>query len=308
MGETSATSNQRPAKAGRHSYARFIILSGARTGSHMLAQALNSSRDIVCFREVFNDTLDFIQYGVKGYDDVSAEDKALRGGEPLRFLDERIFCHHPDKIKAVGFKYHYGHVFGFPGVVERLAEDTELRVLHLRRRNKLRTLASLSIAEQTGIWMREAQPEPVRVSATAAAWAAALSGLRLPGRAVRKTLRLLGLMAPPELPEEGPRIQATISLEELVHFNIEAHLTADHFDELFQDHPKMELYYEDILDGRERAYAQVQAFLGVEPRPLFDTTRQQNPEPLRELVANYDELYEAVQSGPHPDYYSAFFD
>lgn len=308
MAENVATLQARRLAAGSGDYIRFIILSAPRTGSHMLAAALNSSREVVCFREAFNDALDFIQYGVEGYDDFGAEDKALRAEEPLRFLDERIFCRHPDKIKAVGFKYHYGHVFGYRGVVERLAEDTELRVLHLRRRNKLRTLASLSIAEQTGIWMREAQPEPVRVSATAAAWAAALSGLRLSGRAARRTLRLLGLMAPPELPEEGPRIQATISLEELVHFNIEAHLTADHFDELFQDHPKMELYYEDILDGRERAYTQVQAFLGVEPRPLFDTTRQQNPEPLRELVANYDELYEAVKSGPHPDYYSAFFD
>ncbi len=308
MGETSATSKQGAAAAGPTGYVRFILLSGARTGSHMLAQALNSSRNIACFREVFNDELDFIQYGVKGYDDFSAEDKVLREEEPLRFLDERIFCRHPDQIEAVGFKYHYGHVFGFPGVVERLAEDKELRVLHLRRRNKLRALASLSIAEQTGIWIREGQPEPVRVSAPAAAWAAVLGGLRLPVRAARRTLRLLGLMAPPELPEEGPRIQATISLEELVHFNIEAHLTADHFDELFQDHPKMELYYEDILDDRERAYTQVQAFLGVEPRSLFDTTRQQNPQPLRELVANYDELYEAVQNGPHPDYYSAFFD
>ena len=126
--------------------------------------------------------------------------------------------------------------------------------------------------------------------------------------AVRRTVRLLGLMAPPELPEEGPRIQATISLEELVHFNIEAHLTADHFDDLFQDHPKMELYYEDVLDDRERAYTQVQAFLGVEPRSLFDTTRRQHPEPLRELVANLDELYEAVKRGPHTDYYSPFFD
>ena len=308
MGETNATSSQRAAKAGQPGYTRFIILSDARTGSHMLAQALNSSRNIVCFREVFNETLDFIQYGVEGYDNFSTEDKALRQEEPLRFLDERIFCRYPDKIKAVGFKYHYGHVFGFPGVVERLAEDTGLRVLHLRRRNKLRMLASLRIAEQTGIWMREGQPEPVRVSAPAAAWATVLDGLRLPVRAVRKTLRLLGLMAPHELPEEGPRVQATISLEELVHFNIAAHMTADHFDELFQDHPKMELYYEDILDDRERAYSQVQAFLGVEPRPLFDTTYRQNPQPLRELVANYDELYEAVKSGPHPDYYSAFFD
>ena len=66
----------------------------------MLAQALNSGREVVCFREVFNYTLDFIQYGVEGYDDFSAEDRALREEAPLLFLDERVFCRHPDKIKA----------------------------------------------------------------------------------------------------------------------------------------------------------------------------------------------------------------
>ena len=32
--------------------------------------------------------------------------------------------------------------------------------------------------------------------------------------------------------------------------------------------------------------------------------RRQNPEPLRELLANYDELYEAFRGTP----YAAFFD
>ena len=35
-------------------YVRFIILSAARTGSNVLASYLNSSEQIVCFRELFN--------------------------------------------------------------------------------------------------------------------------------------------------------------------------------------------------------------------------------------------------------------
>ena len=77
MGETNATSSQRAGKGGQPGYTRFIILSDARTGSHMLAQALSSSRNIVCFREVFNYLFDFVQFDIEGYDDRNGDDRAL---------------------------------------------------------------------------------------------------------------------------------------------------------------------------------------------------------------------------------------
>jgi hypothetical protein len=72
-----------------------------------------------------------------------------------------------------------------------------------------------------------------------------------------------------------------------------------HFDNLFEKHPKLTVFYEDIIDQRERIYDQVQAFLGVEPQRLTETTHQQNPEPLRQLLENYEELYEAFRDSPH---------
>ena len=105
----------------------------------MLAQALNSSRDIVCFGEVFNYTLDFVMYNVEGYDNYNAEDLALQQRDPIGFLQERIFCEYPGEIRAVGFKYHYGQIWGYPGLLKRLIEDTEIRVVHLERRNLLRS-------------------------------------------------------------------------------------------------------------------------------------------------------------------------
>ena len=198
MSETSATSNQEALAAGSIGYVRFVIVSGARTGSHMLAAALNSSPNILCFREVLNDTLDFIQYGVEGYDDFSEEDMALRSDDPLRFLDERIFCQHPKEIRAVGFKFHYGHVYCFPGIVERMAADTDLRVLHLRRRNMLQALVSLKFAEKTGIWLQEEQPESTQEGVLTAARTSAMEALRLPLRASRKASRMLRPPTPPD--------------------------------------------------------------------------------------------------------------
>ena len=79
MGVKSMASKQeRPAAASSY-YVRFLILAEARSGSTMLKDALNSSPNIVCFSEIFNVGYDGIMYGgVEGYDNNSAEDRALR--------------------------------------------------------------------------------------------------------------------------------------------------------------------------------------------------------------------------------------
>jgi hypothetical protein len=50
--------------------------------------------------------------------------------------------------------------------------------------------------------------------------------------------------------------------------------------------------------------ADVQRLLGLEPRPLIVSVRQQNPEPLRELIENYDELRGSFAGLPE----AAFFE
>ncbi len=273
-------------KAGATDYVRFIILSGARTGSHMLAEALNSSPHITCFREVFNGRLDFIQFGVEGYDDFSSRDMAQRRADPVRFLHERIFCRQPEERRAVGFKYHYNHVWGFAGVIDELVADKGLRVLHLQRRNLLRMLLSLKLAEKTGVWL-EAETKATRANL--------LKALRHPLKAagrVRRNLRR------PVRPKDrfGPLVK--ISPEELLEFSVKTHMTARHFDDLFGEHQVLPLLYEDLLERRDDAFAEAQAFLGVQPTPLVTTTRRQNPEPLRDLIENYDELRDVLKDTP----------
>ena len=274
-------------------YARFIILSGARTGSHMLAQALNSNPSITCFREVFNWLLNVIQYGVEGYDDFSAEDLALRKEDPLRFLDERIFCRHAEKVRAVGFKYHYVHDWGFSGVLERLIEDRGLRVLHLKRRNLLQVLVSLKIAEATGVWLEEDRLEGPKPTAARV--------LRASGHPLRTAAGLWRRARPPEVLHEAPpapRVRVSLSVEELRRFIVQMERDAAHYDYFFREHPVLTVYYEDLLEHREEVFAQAQAFLGVKRRRLKVAVRRQNPQPLRELLENYDELNEAFRRTP----------
>ena len=254
----------------------------------MLVQALQSSPNIRCFRELFNWQQNFIDFQMGGYDNFSEQDRARRERDPIRFLQERIFCQHPEEIRAVGFKLLYPHVWGFPGLLKHLVEDTEIRVLHLQRRNSLRALVSLKIAQTTGVWLERGEPKPT------------LTGvLRAPRHPLRAAARLATLLRLAKRARKAPRVRVTVSEEELFKFIIQAELTARHFEELFREHPKLTVFYEEILDRRNEVFRRAQAFLGVEPAPLTVGLRRQNPYPLRKLIENYDELYEAYRATPH---------
>ncbi len=275
------------------SYVRFIVVGGPRTGSSMLVQALNSSPRITCFREVFNGRLDFVDFSVEGYDNFSSRERTLRSDDPVRFLRERVFCPHPERVRAVGFKFLYGQHWDFPGIMERLIEDRELRVLDLRRHNPLRMLVSFKLAQLTGVWAQRDAPNLTRANL--------LQALRHPMRTLQRIQRRL---PPARLPGGGPRPRVTISPEECYTFMVETNMKTARYDELFGDHPKLTLFYEDMVDRRDDLFAEAQSFLGVEPGPLTVTIRRQNPEPLRELIENYDQLYAAFKDTPQ----AAFFD
>ena len=70
-------------------------------------------------------------------------------------------------------------------------------------------------------------------------------------------------------------------------------------DEAFESHPKLTVFYEDLVQRPQEVFAHVQSFLGLDPRPLAVTSHRQNPEPLRELLGNYAELREAFRDTPY---------
>ena len=276
-------------------YVRFIILSGPRTGSNMLAQALNSNPSIRCFHEVLNSIVGFVMYDLHNTDrqeSPTEDDVAFRERDPIGFLEQRIFGEYPDDVAAVGFKYHYGHIWGFPGVFDHVVKDDSIRVVHLKRRNGLRTLLSLKTAQQTGRWM-ETGTLPLT---PARLLGALLHPKRLAGRVAKLVQR-------PDPPVTVPERELTISKEELDQFIISAEMTEHHFDELFERHPSITVYYEDILHQRNVVYEATQSFLGVEAHPLSVTLAKQNPEPARELLSNFDELRVAFKDTEYASWF-----
>jgi hypothetical protein len=270
-------------------YTRFIITGDARTGSNMLAGALNTHHRIRCFREVFHHWQDRIDYHVEGYDEHDPAELAMRNSDPVRFLRERVFCEQPSQFEAVGFKYLYGHMWGFDALTQHLTADTELRVLHLRRRNMLRWVASVEIAEMTGRWLEWGAVETTPLSVRAA------RALRHPSRVVQRIRRRAPLQAKPAV---------SITREELRSKIEDRQRETRRTEQLFARHAALDVWYEDMLADRDREFERIQRFLGVDPAPLTVSLRRQNPEPLRELIANYDDLRLAFAGTE----YAAFFD
>lgn len=275
-------------RAGRD-YVRFIVLSQPRTGSTLLAQSLNSHPAARCFGEIFNTKVSFIHYQQWGYDQHSADDKALRARAPAEFLRERIFPPRLEGVRAVGFKLMYEDPQAFDGLTELLRDDVGLHVLHLRRRNLLRVLVSYKIVEETGVVF---QGDPAAVLGSRLTKANAVRAVRHPLRALKR-LR--------EVWPRGERDSTTVTISpvELSEFVEAGQRWAAHYEELFAHHRKLDLFYTDLEDDREPTLERVQTFLGLEPTPLKTTLAKQHPHPLRELINNYDELLAACRGGPY---------
>jgi len=118
---------------GRSDFTRFILLSRSRTGSNMLTSLLNSHPHVRAEGEIL---------------------RRLQGRDSTAILAE-VFARQPRHIRAKGFKFFYYHPID--GDTEKtwqmLLDMTDLRVIHLKRKNILRTILSRKIAEDQDVWL-----------------------------------------------------------------------------------------------------------------------------------------------------------
>ena len=114
---------------------KFIVLTRSRTGSNMVISFLNSHRNINAKSEIFRDC-----------------DK-----NEIRMKLENVFNNNDPKIMASGFKIFYYHPLNLscPELWNNLINLKNLKIIHLKRKNILKTLVSKKIAENTGCWESE---------------------------------------------------------------------------------------------------------------------------------------------------------
>jgi LPS sulfotransferase NodH len=154
-------------------YTRFVVVATARTGSTFLINLLNAHSQVLAFGELFRSP-ESIGWDVPPYAGFESKRQlSLYQSDPRGFLTEAVFRRWPRTCKAVGFKLFYYHAREMPYAMvwDRLAQDKEILVLHLKRRNILAQYVSLELAHKTNVWSavspcRE-RIEPIRLDSDA---------------------------------------------------------------------------------------------------------------------------------------------
>ena len=112
---------------------RFAIVGNARTGSNFLLGGLKSSPSIQMYHEIF-----------------ASHNRKV--GENFEKILATIYQYEKKSTRMVGFKVFYNHLTDEEW--KKLVAHKDLKIIHLTRRNRLRTVISLEIAFKTGQWTR----------------------------------------------------------------------------------------------------------------------------------------------------------
>lgn len=234
---------------GHRTYTPFVIVSQARSGSNLLVSLLGSHPSIAARGELL---------------------KRL-GGAGIETRLAEIYGPEPRRIQAAGFKCFYYHPLDDRGtdVWAGLLAVPRLHVIHLTRRNGLRTVTSRRLADLTGSWLEAGgAPGPAGPSSTPAG---------------KPTVRF----TPGELTE---------AFEQCDRWETECRRR-------FDGHPLHEVAYEDLARDPEVAQ-EVMRFLGVAPRAPRTRLHRQNPEPLSQLIEGFDDLQARFADTPWSDYFT----
>lgn len=215
---------------GHLEFTRFIVLTRSRTGSNLLMSWLNSHPHIHACGEIFRE---------------------LKGKNYRKILN-RIFSKQPRHVKAAGFKIFYYHPQddNSGDVWDELVSLKDLHVIHLKRKNILRTLLSRKIAGKQDIW--------------------GVTKSRPSNAVAEKVVEL-------SVEELRSGFEGTKNLEKK-------------YERMFNAHPGLTIYYEDLVKSSEREMSIIAAFLGLEFVAPTTRLKRQNPEKLPQLIRNYEEL------------------
>ncbi len=112
---------------------RFAIIGTARTGSNYLSGGLKTSPSIRMYHEIF-------------------ADHNRQIGKDFEKTLSTVFQPESRSTEVVGFKVFYNHLTDEEW--QKLLSHRDLQVIHLTRRNRLKTVISLEIAFKTGQWTK----------------------------------------------------------------------------------------------------------------------------------------------------------
>jgi LPS sulfotransferase NodH len=252
---------------GRTDYTRFIILGRSRTGSNHLRGLLNSHSQVVVFGELFRN-YDSMDWAYPGYEQTRRAIE-LAQSDPVRFLETEVFGPLPAETAAAGFKLFYYHAreHGWDRLWTHLQDDHSLRVLHIKRKNILRTHLSREKAQGSGVWV---QPQAA------------------------------GQTNQPRV-DSGP---VHLDYQECLDDFVRTRAWEEEFDAFFSDHPLLEIQHEALAADYQSEMRRVESFLGLRHEAVRPDTHQQSSKPLSISIQNYAELKARFAGSPWQEFFT----
>jgi len=215
---------------GHRDYKKFIVLGRNRIGSNLLISMLNSHPSIYAVYEIF-----------RTLDSTSIDD-----------IINNIYSRYPRFVKAVGFKIFYHHpVDDKSGTVwNKLTKMEDLNIIHLKRRNILRSVLSKEIAHVTETWLKKDHRRAIDIK--------------------DKRVHLY----------ENELLKAFKQTRE--------HETT--YGQMFSSNPMIEIYYEDLVSNPLIEFQKITDFLNLRFCNPKTTLKKQNPERMSDLIVNYESI------------------
>lgn len=225
---------------GTKNYQKLIILGRQRTGSSLLMRLLHAHPKIDMQSEVFR----------------------LLKGKSCRNVWNETFSKKLPWIKYAGFKLFYNHPDDSKDreVWDILDSNTDVKIIHIKRKNILRTYVSKLVAVKTGAWNSGQENDQ------------------------KEDL------------DKKVHIDLNHCLNELRTIKkLEAEFNTDKY----PNHEYIELFYEELVENTVDELNKLFSFLKIENQRIekrkLDLKRQ-NPEKMKNLVINYEEFEQAISN------------
>lgn len=216
---------------GSRNYRKFVIVSDSRTGSTLLMQLLNSHPEIICFGEEFKN--------LKGF--------------TCGPIWSRIYRKRPSLVNWVGFKLFYRHPSSGKDreVWNLIEQDKEIVIVHLMRRNILRSYVSKQIGLKTRKWTEN-------------------------------------INRPHELCEDEKKVKLDPENCRENFESISGYI--EKTEKRFKEHKIIPVLYENLDKDKQGTMDRIYGELGVANFKVATNMKKQNPEKLEDLIINFSEL------------------
>jgi LPS sulfotransferase NodH len=238
----------------------YVIVGMPRTGSTLLATAINQHNKVTCFGELFHPVKNerenvhcIIKGGKKLFFDPDNDDA-------IDFLRSHVYNLPEDEKKAVGFKLFGDYVRGRGSdqLFIRLKNGIpDLKVVHIVRYNYLDVLVSREVARKTRKWVAYADQES-------------------------NTQELIS----------NDDVTLEISIEMAERFFNSMRQVDDFLQRHFGADKYYKIHYQDLSDNFVEEMGKIFNFLGVEAIEVKAKTIKQAVRESREKVNNYETLRE----------------